>query len=121
MERDNPQRYAVEGRGEWGTLSGLIYSNWHIEEFDHKTISGIYCYGGDFGYVNSYTALIQIKVDTVNKKLKTNQNSLVIGGKCYEPSEEDKIEEVIIQEHPPISKDALPISHLCIKKWDGKE
>lgn len=69
MERDNPQRYEVEGKGCWGVLSGLVYSNWHIEEFNHKVISGVYSYGGDFGYVNSYTALIQIKVDTVNKRI----------------------------------------------------
>ena len=69
MERDFPQRYEVEGKGNWGVLSGLVYSNWHIEEFDHKVVDGVYCYGGDFGYVNSYTALIQIKVDTVNKRL----------------------------------------------------
>lgn len=69
MERDNPQRYEVEGKGNWGVLSGLVYSNWHIEEFNHKVVSGVYSYGGDFGYVNSYTALIQIKVDTVNKRI----------------------------------------------------
>lgn len=69
MERDDPQRYEVEGKGSWGVLSGLVYSNWHIEDFDHKVVSGIYSYGGDFGYVNSYTGLIQIKVDTVNKQL----------------------------------------------------
>ena len=69
MKRDNPQRYSVEGNGDWGVLSGLVYSNWHIEEFDHKVVSGVYSYGGDFGYVNSYTALVMIKVDTVNKRL----------------------------------------------------
>lgn len=69
MERDNPQRFEVEGKGNWGVLSGLVYSNWHIEDFDHKLVNGVYCYGGDFGYVNSYTALVQIKVDTNNKRL----------------------------------------------------
>lgn len=69
MEKFEPQRFQVEGLGRWGVLSGLIYSNWHIEEFDHKTVSGIYAYGGDFGYVNSYTALVQVKIDEVNKVL----------------------------------------------------
>ena len=69
MKRDFPQRYDVEGNGNWGVLSGLVYSNWHVEDFNHKLVDGVYCYGGDFGYVNSYTALIQIKVDTVNKRL----------------------------------------------------
>lgn len=69
MEKYEPQRYEVEGKGEWGVLSGLIYSNWHVEEFDHKLVNGIYAYGGDFGYVNSYTALVQLKVDEVSKTL----------------------------------------------------
>lgn len=69
MMKQDPQRYDVEGKGNWGVLSGLVYSNWHIEDFDHKVVAGVYSYGGDFGYVNSYTGLVQIKVDTVNKKL----------------------------------------------------
>lgn len=69
MEKNEPQRFSVEGNGDWGVLSGLIYSNWCIEEFNHKLVDGVYSYGGDFGYVNSYTGLVQIKVDTVKKKL----------------------------------------------------
>lgn len=69
MKVNEPSRYEVEGKGEWGVLSGLIYSNWYVDEFNHKEVNGVYCYGGDFGYVNSYTALVQIKVDEVNKIL----------------------------------------------------
>ena len=69
MKVNEPTRYEVEGKGNWGVLSGLIYSNWYVDEFNHKEVNGVYCYGGDFGYVNSYTALVQIKVDEVNKIL----------------------------------------------------
>ena len=69
MKVNEPTRYEVEGKGNWGVLSGLIYSNWYVDEFNHKEVNGVYCYGGDFGYVNSYTALVQIKVDEVNRIL----------------------------------------------------
>lgn len=55
MRRRNPRRYQVAGLGDWGIVDGLVYENWHEEEF---TLEGIMQkhndlqdgYGLDFGY-----------------------------------------------------------------------
>ena len=64
MKVQNPRRYRIEGLGEWGIAEGLIFENWHEEEFDinelieknrnKKDNRGIAAFvsvhGMDFGY-----------------------------------------------------------------------
>ena len=73
MEKENPRRYQVAGLGNWGIVDGLIFENWHEENFevtDVLKISGIKSvFGLDFGYTNDPTALFCGLVDLKNKKL----------------------------------------------------
>lgn len=87
MKKNNPRRYAVAGLGNWGIVDGLVYENWHEEEFvlisqkeyneletkddkkyvildNLKTTSGL-----DFGYTNDPTAFFVGFLDIENKKL----------------------------------------------------
>lgn len=38
MKERYPRRYRIEGLGEWGIAEGLIYENWHEEDFDINKI-----------------------------------------------------------------------------------
>ena len=63
MKKNNPRRYLIEGRGEWGISEGLIYENVAIEEFDIDALrqSGLRpAYGLDFGYTdpNAFVAML---------------------------------------------------------------
>lgn len=70
MKKNNPRRYQVAGLGGWGIVDGLVYENWHeqefmLEEIKHcKTVSGL-----DFGYTNDPTAFFIGFLDLDNKKL----------------------------------------------------
>ena len=70
MKQNNPRRYQVAGLGGWGIVDGLVYENWHEQEFtleqirNCKTVSGL-----DFGYTNDPTAFIIGFLDLDNKKL----------------------------------------------------
>lgn len=72
MKKNNPRRYQVAGLGNWGIVDGLIYENWHEENFDidemRKKVSDS-AFGLDFGYTNDPTALFCGLVDLENKKL----------------------------------------------------
>ncbi len=60
MKKERPERYRVAGLGEWGQVSGLIYPNYEIREFDSealKSFGGVEIFGLDFGYTNDPTAL----------------------------------------------------------------
>ena len=55
MKTRNPRRYQVAGLGDWGVVDGLIYENWHEEEFTLEQIMTAYPdlkdgFGLDFGY-----------------------------------------------------------------------
>lgn len=70
MKKNNPRRYQVAGLGGWGIVDGLVYENWHEQEFaleqirNCKTVSGL-----DFGYTNDPTAFFIGFLDLDNKKL----------------------------------------------------
>ncbi len=70
MKKNNPRRYQVAGLGGWGIVDGLVYENWHEQEFtleqikQCKTVSGL-----DFGYTNDPTAFFIGFLDLDNKKL----------------------------------------------------
>lgn len=78
MKETNPRRYNIEGLGNWGIASGLIYSNVVVEDFDWKHLAGTRnkygvlqyreYYGLDFGYANDPTAFVGC---LVNQKERT--------------------------------------------------
>lgn len=71
MKKNNPRRYQVAGLGNWGVVDGLVFENWHEEEFDEKEIAKTTksAYGLDFGYTNDPTAFFCGMIDQENKKI----------------------------------------------------
>lgn len=69
MRDKNPERYRVEGLGNWGIVDGLVFSNWRIETFESKNLNGELLLGLDFGFTNDPTAIISSIIDEDNKRL----------------------------------------------------
>ena len=86
MKKNNPRRYAVAGLGNWGIVEGLIYENWHEQEYrlmtkveyakmDDKPENVVFLdnlksgFGLDFGYTNDPSAAFVGFVDLNNKKI----------------------------------------------------
>lgn len=73
LARDNPRRYAVVGRGEWGVAAGLIYEDWEVAPFDVDALPEAWrirrVYGLDYGYTNDPTAFIAAAVDPAARRL----------------------------------------------------
>lgn len=82
MKERYPRRYRIEGLGEWGIAEGLIFENWHEEDFDIDEIvrkydgkknerglpALVHCVGMDFGFVDE-TAVVASYVDTKDYKI----------------------------------------------------
>lgn len=69
MRDKNPERYRVEGLGNWGIVDGLVFSNWRVETFQSKDLNGELLLGLDFGFTNDPTAIISSIIDEDNKRL----------------------------------------------------
>lgn len=72
MRVENPRRYAVAGLGEWGHSEGLVFENWHVEEFSLRELhrQGVrHIFGLDYGYSNDPTAFIAAAVEEEEKRL----------------------------------------------------
>ncbi len=73
MARDNPRRYAVAGRGDWGVAEGLIFDNWCVQSFDVDRLAEEWkyrrVYGLDYGYANDPTAFIAAAVNPIDRVL----------------------------------------------------
>jgi len=73
MKEHSPRRYNVEALGEWGVSEGVIFDNWHVEEFDWHEIArrqkAIGCFGLDFGYTVDPTAFWASIADPTAKEL----------------------------------------------------
>ena len=69
LKGTNPTYFSIYALGEFGSLSKLIYSNWKVQEFNHKDVKGQLLVGLDFGFVNDTTALICSLLDEKNKKI----------------------------------------------------
>lgn len=73
MARREPRRYRVAGLGEWGSVGGLVYENWRVEDFAvdevvaKARIKSVF--GLDFGYVNDPTALFCGLLDEEGRRL----------------------------------------------------
>lgn len=68
MKVKYPRRYEVEGKGNWGIASGIIFDNWHVEKFDYTKLDGTLAVGIDFGYQDP-TSIIQSIIDDNDKKI----------------------------------------------------
>ena len=89
MKKNNPKRYQVAGLGNWGVVDGLVYENWHEENYDLITKKDYMqldtadkelknyvfrddlksVFGLDFGYTNDPTALFVGFLDLEHQKL----------------------------------------------------
>ena len=67
--RTNFTYYRIYALGEFASLDKLVYTNWRVEEFDHKSIVGDLAIGLDFGFVNDISALIASVIDEANKRI----------------------------------------------------
>ena len=117
MKRDQPSRYRVEGLGEWGTATGLVFENWRIEDFDYRDIARenpkiVSRFGLDFGYSVDPAAFVACLFDMENRKcyifdeiykkgLLNNELAKEIKGKGYgkeviiaDSAEQKSIEEI---------------------------
>lgn len=81
MRIEQPRRYAIEGRGEWGVSEGLIFENWEVKDFDadmmcrmiHRRSPNKLRYrrffGMDFGFSNDPTAFVCLLADEEMREL----------------------------------------------------
>lgn len=72
MEKRNPAKYRVYGRGEWGVdTEGLVITNWRTENFDAMTLASLgyerRC-GMDLGWIDK-SAIIDSLYDRENKTI----------------------------------------------------
>lgn len=79
MKVEQPERYRVAGRGEWGVTGSTIYTNWEVREFDWRKLyyekdyyTGKPVYehriGLDFGYSN-HTAGVRLLVNREEREI----------------------------------------------------
>lgn len=72
MEKRNPQKYRVYGKGEWGIdADGLVLQNWKVEDFDALSLAALgyeHRAGCDVGFVDP-TSIIDTLYDKANKTI----------------------------------------------------
>ena len=71
MEKRNPSKYRVYGKGQWGVDSeGLVITNWKEEEFDPMLLASVLEHraGMDLGWVDK-SAIIDTLYDRENKTI----------------------------------------------------
>ena len=44
MKERNPRRYQVAGLGDWGVTEGLVYENWHEQEFSLDDVVNLFAF-----------------------------------------------------------------------------
>lgn len=68
----NPRRARIVCDGDWGVAEGLVFTNFHVREFDwfkeFKRTQEI-AHGMDFGFSNDPTTVVSTIVDKENKRL----------------------------------------------------
>ena len=74
MYIQNPRMARIVCDGEWGIAEGLVYENWHEEEFDPFEVlaenpNARPVFGLDFGFAISYNAFVAAIVDPKAKKV----------------------------------------------------
>lgn len=68
-QRTNYVYYKIYALGEFATLDKLVFTNWHVEDFDHTKLQGELLIGLDFGFVNDTSALVASILDEEAKKI----------------------------------------------------
>lgn len=72
MEKTNPQKYRIYGKGQWGVdAEGLVYQNYSIEEFDPLEIAALgyeHRVGMDMGFVDP-TTIVSTLYDEDNRTI----------------------------------------------------
>lgn len=86
MKENNPRRYRVAGKGEWGIVDGLVYENWkehdyilmakaEYDKLEEKPDNVVFSdnlksgFGLDYGYTNDPTAAFIGFIDLDDKKI----------------------------------------------------
>ncbi len=81
MRLEQPKRYAVEGRGEWGISEGLVFDRWEVKEFNPNDLicqcastmiskpRYIKRFGLDFGFSNDPCAFIALLIDEERREI----------------------------------------------------
>lgn len=68
MEHSNPIYYKIYVEGDFATLDKLIFA-YEIKDFDWREVSGVACFGLDFGYINDPSAFTAFKVDMDKREI----------------------------------------------------
>jgi phage terminase large subunit len=111
MKERYPKRYRIEGLGEWGIAEGLIYENWHEEDFDINELleknrnkkdnrglpAFVSVHGMDFGYndptffVGAYADKKEYKIYIFYEYCEVQMENRKIAAKLIEDGFEDAI------------------------------
>lgn len=68
-QKTNYVYYKIYALGEFATLDKLVFTNWHMEEFNHTALQGELLLGLDFGFVNDTSAFVASILDEQAKKI----------------------------------------------------
>ena len=68
MKDSNPIYYKIYVEGDFATLDKLIFA-YEIKDFDWREVSGVACFGLDFGYINDPSAFTAFKVDSDKREI----------------------------------------------------
>lgn len=68
MKDSNPIYYKIYVEGDFATLDKLIFA-YEVKEFDWREVSGVACFGLDFGYINDPSAFTAFKVDVDKREI----------------------------------------------------
>lgn len=83
MKVKNPERYKVEGLGDWGTYSGRVYTNWSVQDFDpdelRKQPGEQERHGLDFGFSNDPMVLVSFFINDKEKKIHIYREHYQLG------------------------------------------
>ncbi len=77
MKETNPRKYDVAGLGNWGIAEGLVFENWHVQDFNVSKLGAEnktewqfrHFFGLDYGYTNDPTAFVAFAVNPIEKVL----------------------------------------------------
>lgn len=71
IKQADPDRFRIIGLGEWGMSGGLIYTNWvaHQPLIGQLSSDWKMCYGIDFGFTESPTAIVSAAVNRVRRQI----------------------------------------------------
>lgn len=82
MRIEQPKRFAIEGRGEWGISEGLVFDRWEVKDFSADVMLRMAkpnklplqprykkLFGMDFGFSNDPTAFVCLLIDEDKREL----------------------------------------------------